>query len=331
MLLLLACVEEPKVAGDSAEAETDSLRTTVTADDTSTVPTDTGPTGTTDTTTVPFPAPLLDDCITAGEAGHHQFTCNDHDFDLELPAACLESACGLVVDVHGMTMDAAMEDANTRMRALGNAHGYIVVQPSAPGDAPLSYWDDADDDAVWDFLERTVGAFHVDPARIHFAGFSQGGSMTWRMLCAHSDVLASVAPAAACDVPLVPECAFEDGEAPALAIPTFYMHGTADNIVAFDCAPGRIEAAIATWGLGSETVLSEDDQHLWKRWSGATTLEFVQHDYEARSGILGGHCYPGSDDIEGGLDGQLFGFGCDGATAFDWGEAVMAFFEAHPR
>lgn len=339
-LLLLACaapdaVDSAPSAGDSAADTTpihtiDDTAVTETSG-TTTPPDDTALTDSGTTETDSFPPPALDDCITDGTPGHHVYTCNDHVFDLELPAACLDAPCGLILDVHGMTMDATMQDANTGLRALGTAHGYVVVQPTAPGDPPFTYWDDGDDDAVWDFFERTVAAFHLDPARLHVTGFSQGGSMSWRLLCAHSDVLASVAPAAGCDVPLVPECAFEDGEAPAHPIPTLYMHGTEDNIVAFDCAPERIEAAVATWGLGTETVVSQDGEHLWRRWTGATTLEFVQHDYRARSDLLGGHCFPGSEDLDGGADGQLFGFGCDGTTAFDWGEAVMAFFAAHPK
>ena len=41
--------------------------------------------------------------------------------------------------------------------------------------------------------ERARG---VPSERILLGGFSQGGAMTWRFICAHADLLASAAPAA---------------------------------------------------------------------------------------------------------------------------------------
>ena len=59
-------------------------------------------------------------------------------------------------------------------------------------------------------------------------------------------------------------------------------------------------------------------------------FEHIEHDYRAFSTILGGHCFPGSPDIGTNPFGTT-GFGCTGTVAFDWGDAVIAFFEAHPR
>jgi hypothetical protein len=36
-------------------------------------------------------------------------------------------------------------------------------------------------------------------------------------------------------------------------------------------------------------------------------------------------------DLDGGLPGQLFGFGCQGDSAFHWGRAAIEFFLAHPK
>lgn len=36
--------------------------------------------------------------------------------------------------------------------------------------------------------------WQIDPMRIHMTGFSQGGALSWRFICDHADVLASVAP-----------------------------------------------------------------------------------------------------------------------------------------
>ena len=86
-------------------------------------------------------------------------------------------------------------------------------------------------------------------------------------------------------------------------------------------------------GLTQETVVSQDGQHKRTRHTNSQgeTFELVSHDYAASAILLGGHCYPGSGDQNGGEPGQLFGFGCVGPNAFTWGEVAMQFFIAHPR
>lgn len=78
--------------------------------------------------------------------------------------------------------------------------------------------------------------------------------------------------------------------------------------------------------------LAEGDGFRWTRHEGPDRglLEFIEHDYTAASLILGGHCYPGSDDPAD-APGQLFSFECEGRSGFVWGQAAIDFFEAHPR
>src|ERR1041385_8295746 len=75
--------------------------------------------------------PVSDSCLPDPSAGHHVYACNGIDFDVEVPAACTNGGCGIILDVHGLTMSAGMEDANTELRSRGRAAGYVVVQPSA--------------------------------------------------------------------------------------------------------------------------------------------------------------------------------------------------------
>ncbi|GMV39079.1 MAG: hypothetical protein AMXMBFR64_07950 [Myxococcales bacterium] len=270
-------------------------------------------------------------CVTTTSAGHHHLPCAGLSYELHIPTACVSGGCGVVLDVHGMTMSGDQEDANTGLRALGEKHGYVVVQPNATPDPPASSWSEADDPLVHGFLLDVIVALKIDPARVHMTGFSQGGFMTWRFLCKHADLFASVAPAAACAGGGFGACSFTGGDVPSRRVPTLFMHGTKDALVAFNCAKKQRDAVVAAWGLTETAVVSQDPNHLWTRWEGEGALfEFVQHDYKAGSPILGGHCYPGSADLNGGLPGQLFGYGCLGTNAFTWGEALMEFFIAHP-
>lgn len=279
-----------------------------------------------------FPAPVLDDCITDGSAGSHVFACDGYDFDVSVPAACLQQACGLIVDVHGYTMSAAMQDANTNMRALGREHGFIVVQPNANPDPPLSSWSAADDGAVLSFIERVAAGFHVDGARWYFTGFSQGGFMSWRFVCKYADRFAAIAPVAGCSAGGLNACQLDQlAELPG-ETHILYMHGTRDTIVPATCIAPQRDAVLAAYEFddSSRQVISSDANYTRTRWTNprGITFELIEHDYASDNSVIGGHCFPGSDD-PGDQPGQVASFACAAPTAFDWGTTVMEFFLAH--
>ncbi len=266
-------------------------------------------------------------CITDVSAGAHVFPCDGLTYDVAVPSACTGSACGLVLDVHGATMSGKMEDHNTAMRALGAKYGYVIVQPNANPAPPLSSWTPGtDDDKVFAFLGAALTSYGIDRKRVHMTGFSQGGMMSSRFLCKHASTFGSIAPGAGTG------CTFTAGDTPSEEIPVLYMHGTKDSVVAFSYGTAQRDALISAWKLGPKTVVSSSATHEWSRFENAagTVFEFIQHDYEASSIALHGHCYPGSTDPSGEA-GQLFSFACTGTSAFVWGEAVMSFFVAHPR
>jgi polyhydroxybutyrate depolymerase len=248
--------------------------------------------------------------------------------DVEIPPQCATPrACGLIVDSHGLTMDAKMEDDNTNMRALGSQHGYVVVQPNARNAPTLESWNPATDDPILhDFLMNAISAFAVDSKRLHITGFSDGGEVTFHFLCKHADMFASVAPAAANG------CTLTGTDRPSREIPVLFMHGVRDNLEDFQsvAVPQR-DAIVAGWKMGQGQVVAQGAGFVRTRWTSpsGTVFEFLQHDYAAaQNPILGGHCFPGSTD-PGSQPGQLFSLACDPPTAFNWGEEVMKFFQAH--
>lgn len=263
------------------------------------------------------------DCISDPTSGERRVDCGHLSFDLSVPQRCLRTSCGLIVDVHGRTMSGPMQEANTGLKARGLERGYIVIQPNANPAPPLSSWDGATDDAtVVDFVEEAIGAFEVDPDRVHLTGFSQGGSMTWRLLADYGELWASAAPAAACGIGL-----------PSAVVPLLYMHGTADVLTEYECAEPHVDALREHYGLVAEgEVVDSSEDHVRLRYGdeAPAIVELLSHDYDNGNAILGGHCYPGSDD-PGEEPGQLFTFACGGDEAFAWGGVVIDFFEAHPR
>ena len=293
------------------------------------------------------PRVVTDPCFPSPGAGHRVYTCNGLAFDVEVPAACVGGGCGIILDVHGLTMSAAMEDANSSLRARGGAAGFVVVQPSANPAPPQASWSEADEPKVYDFLTRAIAVYAIDADRVHMTGFSQGGFMTWRFLCAHADLFASVAPAAAassCPVVGNPSgaaaCKFTGTEIPSRKLPILYMHGRADqNYIPFSCAQPQVDAIVSAWGLTANGIVASSPTFTRTRWSDAagTVLELIAHDYTSSAQVpfvsaseLQGHCFPGSTD-PGNQPGQLFSFRCQQPASFVWGTEIVAFFVAHPR
>jgi poly(3-hydroxybutyrate) depolymerase len=264
--------------------------------------------------------------------------CEGLSVDVEVPGSCPPGGCGLVLEIHGLFMNADAIDANTGMRARGRAQGYVVVQPTAPsGRLPQGpAWLDADDDTVWRIVMHASASLKTDPKKLHVTGFSQGGYMTWRLLCKHSDVIASAAPAAAgkamCTIgDINGSCDFaKDKPQP---VPVLFAYGTKDPIVTVACARAERDAVIAAWSLGPKQVLGQDANYERSSYSaGATTLVVLEHGYTTDPlGLLAanaGHCVVGATPMSGTIWDQL---ACKPPNAFVWGDEVMSFFVNHPR
>jgi dienelactone hydrolase len=263
-------------------------------------------------------------CVADVSAGHHLFPCDGGiTYDVEIPAMCAGGGCGLVLDMHGFTMNATQEEAGTGMRTLGQKHGFVIVQPTAPG-TPSSWDQAAHVPLVFAFVGDVVAALSIDPKRRHVMGFSQGGGMTWRMICAHADFWASAAPLSG-----IAGCEFTPPNAPSREVPTMMVHGHKDNIVSFTgiAVPQR-DAALAFWKDGAGTKIGGDSAYTATRYlsPAGTPFELWEHDYTAGSVIIGGHCFPGGSDV--GI--SPFQFGCQPPNGFNVGETAMAFFLAHP-
>jgi polyhydroxybutyrate depolymerase len=255
--------------------------------------------------------------------------CGPLSYDVAIPEDCPAQGCGLIFDVHGLTMSGEMQEANTGLAQRGREAGYVVVQPNATPAPPAASWAAAeDDDDVFAFLEEAIAGYSIDPKRVHFTGFSQGGDMTWRMLCNHSEVFASVAPAAF-GLSQDEQC-FRTGTAPAATVPILFMHGQFDSLVPFAQALAARDAVIGVLDL---SLVGEVDflggapppggpKRTRFSGEGNALLEFVEHGYGGVS-TLGGHCYPGSED-PGTAQGQLFTFRCNPPNAFNWGAEVRS-------
>ena len=149
----------------------------------------------------------------------------------------------------------------------------------------------------------------------------------WRLACGHADVFASVAPAAA-GVGLSDDTScFSNGGQPSRRIPILMMIGLTDQNVPVNSQKAMRDLVVSRWGLSGPEKVSGDSNYTHNRWVGRDggLFELFEHRYEMPRGA-GGHCIPGSPAIHA----TQYAYACQGPNAFNWGEEVMRFFQAHP-
>lgn len=263
-----------------------------------------------------------------------------------VPQQCAALKCGIILDIHGGSMNAEQQNNNTNMRALGEKHGYIVVQPTAPPDvAPVNNWGwgppttDRSDDAVFDWLQQALAVkeWNIDHKRIHCMGFSEGGHMTWRMMVKHQNLFASVVIIEAVE----PDVTFFP--AGLAQLPVLAQGGKRDVPEPYKDHLTTWRNLRNTWGADNGTIVASDKHFKRTRFLTDQGLPFetIEHDYVAEYVLLG-HCFPGSNDthVINDHDVPFVGpFGCPSAparkaghhAAFFIGDVAVDWFVAHPQ
>ncbi|MDQ3364518.1 MAG: hypothetical protein M3680_03725 [Myxococcota bacterium] len=310
---LAACAGDPVAGGDDAPAG------------------DAGPDA---------PPPVAAGCIDDVSAGDHVYTCDGLRVDARVPAACQAPGCGLVLVLHGDTGSGLLMDAHVRMRDLGEQHGYIVVAPSGPpygNGLPGSTWSAANDAALVAIVQAFAGVFRVDPKRIHVTGFSRGAFVTWRLLCDHSALFASAAPAGGgAGGGFGETTCFSQGRAPTRKLPIVFLMGRTDTSVGYASLTAIRDAAIASYGASGPAVIAQEAGYTHARWASpggdaGALIETFDHAYETVPdgpfASARGHCIPGSTSDP---YAAQYAIPCKLPNGFAWGDEVMRFFRAHP-
>jgi polyhydroxybutyrate depolymerase len=286
----------------------------------------------------PTPAGCIDNVAT----GDHTYTCSTLTVDARIPAACQGPGCGLILVLHGDTGNGLLMDGHIKMRELGDQHGYVVIAPTGPpfgGAFPGSTWETFNDAQLVEIVGQFRDVFRVDPKRIHVTGFSRGAFVTWRLLCDHSDLFASAAPAGAgVGTNFGEPTCFNQGRTPARDIPIIFLMGRTDTSVGYQPMVSIRDAAIAEYGATGPVTVSSDANYRHDRWTAAgAVIETFDHAYETvedgpfgqngQFGDANGHCIAGSTSDP---YAPQYAIPCELPNAFVWGEEVMAFFQAHP-
>ena len=150
----------------------------------------------------------------------------------------------LVLNFHGATMTAALQQQTTGMNAKADEAGFVVVYPdgfdrswNAGACCGGAASDDVDDVGFARALVESMRArVCVDVKRIYATGFSNGGRMSYRLGCEAADLFAAIAPVAG--TKSFPALGNAPGCMPKRPLSLIDIMGSADSRI--DAQPGQI-------------------------------------------------------------------------------------------
>ena len=171
-----------------------------------------------------------------------------------------EVAAPLLLLLHGYTATGAGQEAYMQFGRVAEAAGMIYLHPDGTSDLlGLQFWNATDaccdlfgsgvDDSGYllDLIEAVESRLNVDPKRIYITGHSNGGFMSYRMACDHSEKIAAIASLAGATWLDDADCGATE------PVHVLQIHGTDDDVILFDgncdffqCYPGAIDTA-KTW------------------------------------------------------------------------------------
>jgi polyhydroxybutyrate depolymerase len=226
----------------------------------------------------------------------------------------------VVIDLHGLGGDGAMEAALTSANAKSDTAGFISVHPNGAtvpgswnaggccGTAPSQNIDDIG------FMKQLVDDLDaklcVDDARVFAMGMSNGGYMSHRIGCELADRFAAIGPVAGGIATAT--CA------PSRPVPVFAIHGNADPLVEYSFGQSSANAWATGNGCTTTTTTYTNGVASCVTHGGCTAgadVVFCTIDQ-------GGHQWPGGETL------PLLGNNTTDIIATD---AIWTFFVAHPK
>lgn len=165
----------------------------------------------------------------------------ERPFEVIVPASYSAARpAPLVIVLHGYTASGASARRFFGLDEATEAKGVIAAYPDGTADANgARFWNATDaccnfgaaavDDSAYltDLIDDVERRYNIDPRRIYVIGHSNGGFMSYRMACEHSDrvsAIVSVAGAAPANESL---CAQTN------PVSVAQVHGTADAVISY--------------------------------------------------------------------------------------------------
>ena len=169
-------------------------------------------------------------------------------FRIALPPGGANASTPMVVSLHAMTGDAALQEEVSGFSALGAAEGFIAVYPQGEGLGEEKYWDAAPGSADVQDVAALIASLHDEgcssPQSTYVNGWSMGAMMTSRLLCERPEIMAGAGMVAGV-LPPEPGCRIPGGIAVSI------VHSRDDPTVPFD---GRLPSDISGRAGGEQSA-----------------------------------------------------------------------------
>lgn len=147
----------------------------------------------------------------------------------------------LIILLHGYMNNGDDVENYIQLAQFVDSYGFLYVTPTGRSNfLGMEYWNATDaccdlfnnnpDDSAYlrGLIDAMQDRYNVDPRRIHFAGHSNGGFMSYRMACDHADIVASIASLAGATWDDPADCR------PSEPVHTLQIHGTDDGVIRYN-------------------------------------------------------------------------------------------------
>jgi len=190
--------------------------------------------------------------------GSFKFEGRTRDYLVFLPQN-FEPNMPVVFVLHGATENAAYIKNYTGMNSVADTAGFIAVYPNAVSprfvfnDGATNRPDVDDVGFISALIDMLEAQYDIDLARVYSCGYSNGGMMTYRLLCQLGHRFAAGASVAG-----TLNDHIASGSSPIRPFPLLQIHGTADNRVPYNGnGPNwSVEETLNFW-LENNACLSE--------------------------------------------------------------------------
>lgn len=171
------------------------------------------------------------------QSGRLSYEGEERSYLLSVPDKKPTAGLPLVVLLHGGTQSAEQVWKQTSLPHLAVEQEFILLAPNGYN----HHWNDgrgavvggkasnADDAGyILTLINLMIKKYGADPTRIFVTGASNGGFMTYKMICEYGEVFAAAAPV------IAPLSVYQSQHCPAKNLrPIMIMQGTADPILSF--------------------------------------------------------------------------------------------------
>lgn len=209
----------------------------------------------------------------------------------------------LVISIHGYAEWPAHQRDVSGWNRLADQYGFIVVYPSGTGFP--RHWrasgtsdSNKDIDFISALVDKLEAEYTIDPQRIYANGLSNGGGMSFMLLCTLSERIAAIGSVSGAYLYPQDQCQTKR------PVPLIAFHGTADPIVPFTGGPSKsfnvpfpdVTKWIAAYAVHNGCAIAPTQLPVIGAVSGVAYSDCKQNaDVVFYTIAGGGHSWPGSD------------------------------------